>query len=111
MEKLGWGGLCPLIVVPTRTGKVSMFVLLYTRVGLAILQSGPVREQSWLYTSHYTSQRRNLCLVFSPHCQHQHTDGCLRLTTEGVLSPYPLFCDFRIPTWFIFSMNWLETPL
>lgn len=83
MEKLGWGGLCPLIVSPTRTSKVSMFVLLYTRVGLAILQNAPVREQSLLFTS----QRRNLCLVFSPHYQYQHTDKCLSLTTEGMLSP------------------------
>lgn len=41
-DMLGWGGRCPLTVAPRMTGKVSMFGLLYARVGLAVLRTGPL---------------------------------------------------------------------
>lgn len=83
-EMLGWGGLCPLIVAPRTTGTVSMFGLLYAQVGLAVLCTGPLSGRVLVL---HILEEEPVLDVFS-RCHHQHTDGCLGLTTGGVHFPW-----------------------
>lgn len=81
---LGWGGRCPLTVAPRMTGKVSMFGLLYARVGLAVLRTGPLSGRVLVL---HILEEEPMLDVFS-RCLHLHTDGCLGLTTGRVHFPW-----------------------